>query len=379
MLSALSLHGYRWVTEQRLDITVRTAIIGTNGSGKTHILEAIHLASGGVLHTFHAPREDAYSMEAVYLDDIGPKSYRYERQAWRDLYSIQSAKVSGLKYRESLPYRTVFLSPFDMNLFYFAPSMRRDYVDSILARTFAQFTKVRRDYETTMRQRNALLKKIRDGEAERKDLDYWDRTFAEKVNLYMMYREKWIDFVSSSQEPLRDFLPRYEIRFSYESKLLGVEEKDKFIKTYLLEHRERDILTGHTHIGPHLDDFSFKIIGQRQQEAGLPRHTSQKQIYSSQWQEQEGDNRIDATMMLSRGEMKMLLLALKQIEILFLEKSLDLPIILLFDDLFAELDFPHAERVISTFDVDQVIVTTQRPLPKWEKWDDFACINLAPA
>jgi recombinational DNA repair ATPase RecF len=73
---------------------------------------------------------------------------------------------------------------------------------------------------------------------------------------------------------------------------------------------------------------------------------------------------IDATMMLSRGETKMLLLALKQIEILFLSKTLDLPIVLLFDDLFAELDLSHVERLIEVFDASQVILSTQRELPR---------------
>jgi recombinational DNA repair ATPase RecF len=156
---------------------------------------------------------------------------------------IQSGKVSGVKYREELPFRTVFLSPFDMNLLYFAPAIRRDYMDSILARTFAQFSKVRRDYENIMRQRNALLKKIRDGEASRGDLDFWDRSFAQSTDLYMRYRERWIDFVQSSPAPLRDFLPKYHIYFAYESKLPDILDTEEFIVTYLLENRERDILT----------------------------------------------------------------------------------------------------------------------------------------
>jgi recombinational DNA repair ATPase RecF len=49
-----------------------------------------------------------------------------------------------------------------MNLLYFAPSIRRDYIDSILDRTFSQFRMVKREYEGVMRQRNALLKKIRE-------------------------------------------------------------------------------------------------------------------------------------------------------------------------------------------------------------------------
>ena len=94
---------------------------------------------------------------------------------------IQGKKVSGVKYREELPFRSVLVSPFDMNLLYFAPSWRRDYMDSVLSRIFAQFSKVRRDYDITMRERNALLKKIREGEAKREDLDYWDKSFCEKA------------------------------------------------------------------------------------------------------------------------------------------------------------------------------------------------------
>lgn len=32
------------------------------------------------------------------------------------------------------------------------------------------------------------------------------------------------------------------------------------IVEYLRENRERDILTGHTHIGPHRDDWGFRLI-----------------------------------------------------------------------------------------------------------------------
>jgi recombinational DNA repair ATPase RecF len=49
-----------------------------------------------------------------------------------------------------------------MNLFYFAPSYRRDYIDSILERSYESFRSVRREYDTIMRQRNALLESIRE-------------------------------------------------------------------------------------------------------------------------------------------------------------------------------------------------------------------------
>ena len=354
MISRLHFSWFRGMSDVELWISQRTAVIGANGSWKTHILEAIHLASGWHLHYFQAPREEFYNLELTVDDSIGPKTFSVTRNQWREECRIQGGKITNLKYRENLPHRTVFLSPFDMNLLYFAPSIRRDYIDSILSRTFAQFPKVKRDYETIMRQRNALLKKIRDQEADRKDLEYWDKIFSEKAMLYHTYRMTFVHFVQEHLKVFLVFLPKYSLQFSYQSKLLINEDGEWVVYDYLLENRERDILTGHTHIGPHLDDFTFFVDFQ---------HGPKEEV-------------IDATMMLSRGETKVLLLALKQIEIIFLKKYLQLPIILLFDDIFAELDQNYAEHVIEIFDVDQVVVTTQRSLPVSEKWEDFSCIKL---
>lgn len=71
-----------------------------------------------------------------------------------------------------------------MNLLYFAPSMRRDAMDITLARAYEQFSKVKKDYELVMRQRNTLLKKIRDGEAHGDELDFWDDKFAVLADTY---------------------------------------------------------------------------------------------------------------------------------------------------------------------------------------------------
>ena len=149
------------------------------------------------------------------------------------------------------------------------------------------------------------------------------------------------------------FLENYTLECLYESKYLHEDNSEDYIMGYLRENRERDIITGHTHIGPHLDDFSFVV--------------------------RDGEVLHDASLYLSRGENKMLLLGLKQLEILLLKKYLSLPIVLLFDDLFAELDMTHAERLMERFDADQIILTTQRDLPKNEKWNHFSCINLSPA
>ncbi len=161
----------------------------------------------------------------------------------REFFVIQGAKITKPKYLQALPWRTVLISPFDMNLLYFAPSMRRDYIDLILTRTHEQFSKVRRDYELTMKQRNALLKKIRDGESKREELDFWDHKFAEYAHMYGLYRSRYRDYVGNSLSRFPTFFQKYSPIFHYESTWIDTADCQIFIETYLRENRERDILT----------------------------------------------------------------------------------------------------------------------------------------
>lgn len=46
MLTHLSLTSFCGIDQLSLDLRGRTSIQGVNGSGKTHILDAIHLLSG---------------------------------------------------------------------------------------------------------------------------------------------------------------------------------------------------------------------------------------------------------------------------------------------------------------------------------------------
>jgi DNA replication and repair protein RecF len=104
-----------------------------------------------------------------------------------------------------------------MNLLYFAPAMRRDYIDLILTRTYAQFPGIRRDYELAMRQRNAMLKSIRDGLSKREDLDYWDSKFAEVAESYGLYRTRYVSYVQHTMAQFPTFFAKYAPEFHYES------------------------------------------------------------------------------------------------------------------------------------------------------------------
>lgn len=334
--------------------------------------------------------------EGIFLAQDLAKSYRLLRDEKREFYAIQGTKTTKPKYMNALPWRTVYISPFDMNLLYFAPAMRRDAMDLVLARVYEQFSWVRRDYELAMRQRNAMLKSIREGLSKREDLDYWDTKFAEYAETYGLYRTRYARYIEDSLERFPSFFSRYPLQFHYES---GIDRDgydpsltdSEIIKDYLMCNRDRDILTGHTHIGPHRADWGFRIAkGIRHREEwsdpghqkGIPHNDwiATSSLTDTEWllamTETEGIESTPAESYLSRGEMKMILLGLKMIEREFIARTLDLPVILLIDDIFAELDEQNSEVFLESLTTHQVILTSQKPLPNHEKHHDFICINL---
>jgi DNA replication and repair protein RecF len=353
MLSHISITSFRGIDNVSLTLGKRTYIMGANGSWKTHVLDAIHILAWSRPLYGETSLESWTQFEGIFCEtDLG-KSYRIIRDDVREYFVIQGAKHTKPKYMKALPWRTVHISPFDMNLLYFAPSMRRDYIDLILSRTHDQFSGVRRDYDLVMRQRNAMLKKIREGLAKREDLDFWDQKFAECADLYGMYRSRYSAYVTSAILRFPDFFGKYSLSFHYESNWINEDDRCMYIAEYLHNNRERDILTWHTHIGPHRDDWGFRIA------------TDMRDINVESY--------------LSRGEMKMILLWLKMIEVDYISTTLDFPVILLIDDIFAELDDDNSEIFLNSLMQHQVILTSQKPLPNHEKYHDFICINLSNA
>jgi DNA replication and repair protein RecF len=358
MLSFFSITSFRGIDRLELSLGKRTYIQWANGSGKTHVLDAIHLLSGAHPLYGNTVMDSGCVFEWAFSEDSLTKSYRLLQDEKRGFFAVQGTKTTKPKYMNALPWRTVYISPFDMNLLYFAPSMRRDAMDLVLSRVYEQFPRIKRDYDIVMRQRNSLLKHIRDGLAQRNELDFWDAKFAELAETYGLYRTRYIQFIESSLARFPSFFSRYPLVFSYDGSVekerisLGTPEMTDadVIRAYLIEHRERDILSWHTHIGPHRDDWGFFL--------------------------QKNEETIPVQEYLSRWEMKMILLGLKMIEAEFITETMSLPVIILIDDIFAELDENNSEIFLNSLTTYQVILTSQKALPNHEKHHDFICINL---
>lgn len=314
--------------ETAVPLQGRTAVSGPNGSGKTNFLEATYLALNGALPPGKRATELASGFEGAFFvraeieNESGlPYEFRIscDTQKKSVSFALQGENVSRAAYLEKLPVRAMLFSPIEMNVLYLGPSLRRDFLDEPLSLAFPEFSKLKKDYAAVLKNRNALLKKIAEGKAQSQDLSVWDPLFAAKSAEYFHYRLQFVDYILARLSRLGEFLDKkYDVRFRYETKIDRDNPKESIL-AYLTKNRERDIILGHTYIGPHLDDFSLSV--------NVPGGEARTESY------------------LSRGENKSLLFALKLIAVDFLEERGGKPIFLLFDDLFSELD-PHRADVV---------------------------------
>ncbi|MBS9783945.1 DNA replication/repair protein RecF [Candidatus Gracilibacteria bacterium] len=353
LITHISIDHFYGIDHFESDISQYTHCVGNNGSGKTHILNALHMTLGGkVLYGKNKIFPSARITLSLQDENHLTQTYQAGHNGKKEYRMINDTVYTRPKYLQNLPIRSVYVSPFDMNMFYFAPQIRRDYLDDLCARSYLNFPKVQKEFEHVMRQRNALLKKIREGEMQESDLDFWDQKIAESAHFYGQYRLKCIQFISDSLVDFPEFFGKYPIQIFYTGDWIYDANPVNFIQNYLKINRQRDIFSGHTHIGPHRDDFGFEI---------LDSHTKEKENVQS---------------FLSRGEMKMLLIGLKIIEAKWIQTRLDVSVIILLDDIFSELDTQNSNLFLNSIKHYQTFLTSQDLHEKTLKNQQITCINL---
>jgi DNA replication and repair protein RecF len=105
----------------------------------------------------------------------------------------------------------------------------------------------------------------------------------------------------------------------------------------LEQYRDEEIASATTLVGPHRDDFIFRISTNHQ--TPITKHR-------------------DLARYGSRGEQRMGVLWLKLAELAFVEDETQEKPILLLDDIFSELDHNHRDIVMEVCKNQQTIITT---------------------
>lgn len=243
-----------------------TVITGSNGAGKTNLLEALYFGCTGhscrttnerevvrfgapaTRVTVRAVGEDGGHELAVGFEPGRPKRMQVDR-----------ADVERLLDVEARPLVSVFL-PDRLELIKGAPALRRAHVDQVVAALWPARVAARRAYAQALAQRNALIARIRAGSASRASVTAWDLQLARHGIALMGDRARAVDAIvprfaeaaarlGLDGEAVLRYRPRSH---AADAPALAAELADRL---------DGDIERGFTGHGPHRDELVVALDG----------------------------------------------------------------------------------------------------------------------
>lgn len=331
MISDIHLQNFRSYGDESFEFSPDiNIIVGPNASGKTNLLESLLVVSRGGSYRAKDIELIEFKKDWARIQANTEKFNRVVKISKADLdktakdFEINSKKLKRLNLDQTIP--VVLFEPNHLLLLIGSPELRRSYIDDILDQTITGYKTLKNQYRRALSQRNFLLKKSSKNSSE---LFVWNvrlselggRIFKERVNLIAKLNQdvdKLYDSLSSGSETINLIYKTNLNTTSYETNLLHKLEQSSDI----------DMARGFTAHGPHRDDLQIIIDGK------------------------------PASEVASRGETRTILLALKVIETKVIEAIREQKPILLFDDVFSELDGARRLALTTILNGYQAFITT---------------------
>mgnify|MGYP000389201086 FL=1 len=317
MLSRFDLQGFRnYSGESFYPSAGLNLIVGDNGSGKTSLLEAIHVLATG--RSFRNTRGSGLIREGVSETVLfgevegGDRVHRIGMR--RKASGIQALRLDGRNAGSMGEVARVFpvqvFHPGTVDLVDGSPGTRRRYLDWGLFHVEPSFAGLHRQFRQALDQRNRLLKKDR---PDPRELGVWDGQIVAASDRIDQLRRDWLERLTPVvNRLLEELAPLPPVSLTLES---GWPENRSLARLFE-EERDRDIARGFTGRGAHRADSRLAT------DAGPVRDV------------------------FSRGQTKSLayVLVLAQLELLVSEAGRSC--LVLVDDLGSELDAEHRRGVL---------------------------------
>jgi DNA replication and repair protein RecF len=368
----LSLTNFRNFARLELALPEGSVLLhGANAQGKTSLLEAVYyLATANSPYTTAdwqlinwRAENDVIPFTRLSADVVTRRSplSRIEITLTRDRNGAdqrtqKDVRLNGISRRvmDLLGQLNVVLFvPQDLSLVEGSPSERRRYLDATLCQTDAEYCEALSTYEKLVPQRNALLRRIAEGQSSPDELFFWDTQLAETGAKLVAGRQRLLrELEGLAQAVHLDLTGKQEVlEIAYRPSFTPTAEGDGQLSFNVLGldlHRElvpediapqflaaleasqpEHIERGITLIGPHRDEMRFAI------------------------------NQRDVGLYGSRGQARTTILSLKLAELSWMRGKIGEWPILLLDEVIAELDVHRRAYLLERIDgATQTILTT---------------------
>ena len=334
LIKTLHLMNFRCYGNNRFEFDPSFTIInGNNATGKSTILEAIHVL--GLAKSYRASsdfdlikiNELSYSVKGEILNQR-----RIDTVIVLNSNKVKKVKKNNDTYRSLADYigymKVVYYDPTDFSIFQGSPLLRRRFFDILFCQISKDYLSASSEYKRLLKERNVLLKElvIKNDKATKNILDVITKqliTHGKKIiNMRNKIVKKLEGFAFDTHKKLTNDKERFGLRYVPN---VSIEEYDYKMEANLNE----DLMRGITMIGPHKDDYIFIINNKNIGDYG------------------------------SQGQQKSAILSVKlaSVELIY-EVKKQYPIVLL-DDVFSELDKERQNQLIRILNRKaQTIITT---------------------
>lgn len=359
-IKQIKLKNFRNYKEEIINVASGTNVfVGENAQGKTNILEAIYLCTCARSHRTGKDSEliregaDYYQVEIEFESDKNLTesiiiNYQTKPKNIRDIYycNFKQVKISDLFGL----FHAVIFAPEDLMLIKEGPAGRRRFLDVLISQIKPLYFKNLQIYQQYLKQRNHLLKILRDMQIRRKQdkesfdhevykfnllqLTIWSEKLAEVAAQIITTRKKYVDKIASfAKEALLKISDgKEELLIQYKTvsgidPSKGVEAIREELLARYKRQEDNDISNGNTRSGSHRDDLELMLGSNLLKDRG------------------------------SQGQQRSAVLALKLAELQIIEKETGRKPVLLLDDVMSELDEKRRTHLLSSFEDNQVFIT----------------------
>lgn len=338
-LESLYLNNFKNYSEANLNfVDGVNCIVGLNGAGKTNILDAIHAISFTKSAFNHLDHELIKEGES-YFRVLGKISS--DKKTDKIEIRLPEAAKKIVLWNDD-PYAKlsehigkvplVLINPNDTDLIRLGSELRRRFLDTLLSMLSSEYLSKLSEYQRTIRQRNALLKKVfEDNRREDELFEVYDEKLLALNDFIYSSRKKFIDSEAGEFAKIYDKISDKAEKASlvYKSDL----NKENFHSAFK-NNFEKDLRLQRTSLGIHRDDLEFSI-----EEKAIKKFASQ-------------------------GQQKSIVLALRLLQYKSFYKHFGFAPLLLLDDIFDKLDDGRMSRlmeILSENQFGQIFVTDAHP------------------
>jgi len=305
-------------------------IYGENASGKTSLLEAIHLLS--TARSFrthriqHVIQHDKDKLTVFARLQVGPHAHQLGIERGKrsteirvDNETVQQTSVLS----RHLPLQLI--TPQVSSLLEQGPKMRRRFLDWGVFHVEHDYLANWRAFHRVLQQRNAALRQHQSG----KQISAWDKALVEEAMVITRCRQNYLAGLLPILQDYSQQLIQQQPVLSYQQGWPTEESLHQLLVDSLPRDRER----GHTQYGPHRAELVFKFNG------------------------------VPAQEILSRGQTKLFISAMQLAQVSHLAREQGVQCVVMIDDLAAELDRSRRAALIDLLlsTQAQVFITVTEP------------------